>query len=61
MEEQKLTVELTISQWNTVLASLGEIPLKNGVDTFNAIRAQADAQVAALVAASSTETEAQPS
>lgn len=43
MESQKLTIELTIQQWDIVAAALGELPLKASLDVFMAIRAQADA------------------
>ncbi len=42
MEGQKLSIELTVAQWNVVMAALGEIPLKSGIEVFSAIRAQAD-------------------
>ena len=43
MEHQKLSIELTVAQWNVVMSALGELPLKASIDVFNAIRAQADA------------------
>lgn len=58
MENHELTIKLTIAQCNVVLAALGEMQIKSGVDTFVAIRAQADAQVQELVSQSD---EVQPS
>lgn len=55
MENQELTIKLTVPQWNVVMQALGEIPLKNGIEVFNAIRSQADAQLSAPA------NEAQPS
>ncbi|MGI9192589.1 MAG: hypothetical protein ACR2IL_10760 [Chitinophagaceae bacterium] len=43
MEGQNIKIELTVAQWNVVMAALGELPLKNSVEVFSAIRAQADA------------------
>jgi hypothetical protein len=43
VENQKLSIELTVAQWNIVTAALGELPLKAALDVFTAIRAQADA------------------
>lgn len=43
MENQKLTIELTVAQWNIVMSGLGELPLKASIDIFAAIRSQADA------------------
>lgn len=42
MEGQKITIELTVAQWNIVMSALGELPLKASIDVFSAIRAQAD-------------------
>lgn len=43
MEDKKITIELTVAQWNIVMAALGELPLKASIDVFSNIRAQADA------------------
>jgi len=43
MENQPISITLTVAQWNVVMSALGELPLKASVDVFSAIRAQADA------------------
>ena len=42
MENENVTITLTVAQWNVVMAALGELPLKASIEVFNAIRAQAD-------------------
>lgn len=41
-----LTIELSAAQVSTVLAGLGELPLKDSLEVFALIRKQVDAQVA---------------
>jgi hypothetical protein len=42
MENQKLSIELSVEQWNVVMAALGELPLKVSIEVFKSIREQAD-------------------
>lgn len=43
--EQKVKIELTVTQINTVLAALAKQPLEVVLDTFTEIRNQAESQV----------------
>jgi len=43
VENQPISITLTVAQWNVVMSALGELPLKASVDVFSAIRTQADA------------------
>lgn len=43
--EQKVKIELTVNQINTVLAALAKQPLEVVLDTFIEIRTQAESQV----------------
>lgn len=45
MENQNLSIELTVAQWNVVMSALGELPLKASIDVFSAIRTQAEAAI----------------
>ena len=45
MIEQKLTLELNIQQLNTVLGGLAKLPIEVGLDTFNSVQQQAQAQL----------------
>lgn len=45
MNEQKLTLELNIQQLNTVLGGLAKLPIEVGLDTFQAVQQQAQAQL----------------
>lgn len=45
MNEQKLTLELNIQQLNTVLGGLAKLPIEVGLDTFNLVQQQAQAQL----------------
>lgn len=45
MNEQKVTLELTIPQLNTVLAGLAKLPIEVAVDTFNLVQQQARQQL----------------
>ena len=45
MNEQKLTLELNIQQLNTVLGGLAKLPIEVGLDTFNSVQQQAQAQL----------------
>lgn len=57
MEDQKLTIELTVAQWNGILAVLGQRPFAEVAGIIGEIKSQADAQFAAL----QIDAEAQPS
>ena len=43
--DQKVKIELTVNQINTVLAALAKQPLEAVLDTFIEIRTQAEPQV----------------
>ena len=45
MNEQKLTLELNIQQLNIVLGGLAKLPIEVGLDTFQAVQQQAQAQL----------------
>ena len=45
MNEQKVTLELTIPQLNTVLGGLAKLPIEVGIDTFQTVQQQAQAQL----------------
>lgn len=45
MNEQKLTLELNIQQLNVVLGGLAKLPIEVGIDTFNLVQQQAQAQL----------------
>ena len=45
MNEQKLTLELNIQQLNIVLGGLAKLPIEVGLDTFNSVQQQAQAQL----------------
>jgi len=49
MDDKEISITLKVSQWNTVMMALGEMPLKNGIEVFSAIRAQADSQINATI------------
>ena len=48
--EQKLTIELTVAEINTILASLGKHPFVEIASLITNIKNQGDAQVAPQVA-----------
>lgn len=43
--DQKVKIELTVNQINTVLAALAKQPLEVVLDTFSEVRTQAESQV----------------
>jgi len=43
--EQKVNLELTIQQINIVLAAIVKLPIDVGLETFNVIQQQANAQL----------------
>lgn len=43
--EQKVTLELTVQQVNVILAGVVKLPIEVGLDTFNVIQQQANAQL----------------
>ena len=45
MNEQKVTLELTILQLNTILGGLIKLPIEVGLDTFQAVQQQAQQQL----------------
>jgi hypothetical protein len=45
MNEQKVTLELTIQQLNTILGGLVKLPIEVGLDTFQAVQQQAQQQL----------------
>jgi len=54
MEDQKLTIELTVGQWNGILAVLGQRPFAEVAGVISDIKVQADSQLSleASIAAS---------
>lgn len=52
MEDQKLTIELTVAQWNGILAVLGQRPFAEVAGIIGEIKAQADPQIGAIAASS---------
>jgi hypothetical protein len=45
MNEQKVTLELTIPQLNTILGGLAKLPIEVGIDAFQTVQQQAQAQL----------------
>ena len=45
MEDQKLTIELTVAQWNGILAVLGQRPFAEVAGIISDIKNQADWQL----------------
>ncbi len=45
MESTKVTIELTLAEWNTVLAVIGNGPFIQVAPLIEAIRSQAQAQI----------------
>jgi hypothetical protein len=45
MNEQKVTLELNVQQLNVVLGGLIKLPIEVGLDTFQAVQQQAQAQL----------------
>jgi hypothetical protein len=45
MNEQKVTLELTITQLNIVISGLVKLPIEIGLDTFQAVKQQAQQQL----------------
>ena len=45
MENQTITLELTIQQLNIILAGLAKLPIEVALDTFNAVQQQARAKL----------------
>jgi len=43
--EQKVNLELTIQQINVVLAAIVKLPIEIGLETFNIVQQQANAQL----------------
>lgn len=48
MGENKISVELTVNEWNVVLAALTELPYKTSADIINTIHGQATPQYNAM-------------
>jgi hypothetical protein len=46
MDQTSVSVTMTVTQWNTVLAALGELPFKLSNDIIGVIKVQAEAQLA---------------
>jgi len=46
MENEKLTVTLTVAQWNIVMQALGERPFAQVAGVIQEVKTQADAQLA---------------
>lgn len=45
MENQKVSVTLTVSEWNIVMGSLGKMPFEQVVSVVNQIKEQAEPQL----------------
>ena len=45
MDEQKIKLELSAQQINTVITGLIKLPIENALDTFNVVQQQIRAQV----------------
>ena len=45
MNEQKVTLELSIPQLNTILSGLIKLPIEVGLETFQAVQQQAQQQL----------------
>ena len=43
--EQQVTLELSIQQLNVIIAGLAKLPIEAGLETFNAVQQQAQAQL----------------
>lgn len=43
--ENTVTIELNLQMLNVVLAGLGKLPLDQAIDTFAAVRQQAETQI----------------
>lgn len=44
---KNVTIEITVQQTNTILGALGKLPLADSLDSFMAVKSQAEAQLAA--------------
>ena len=54
MENQEITIKLTVEKWNVVMGALGKMPFEQVVGVVNEIKAQADPQLAANAASGQT-------
>ena len=43
--EQNVKLDLTIQQLNVIIAGLAKLPIEAGLETFNAVQQQAQAQL----------------
>ena len=57
MENQKISIELTVAQWNTVMQGVGNTPYIQAADIIDSMKSQAKTQISHI----SSETENQPS
>lgn len=55
MNEKQVTLQLNINQLNTVLAAVVKLPIDVGLDVFNLIQQQAQAQLNTAPAAAPAE------
>ena len=46
MDQTSVSITMTVTQWNTVLSALGELPFKLSNDVIGIIKVQAEAQLA---------------
>lgn len=46
MENQKVSVALTVAEWNVVMGALGKMPFEQVVSVVNQIKEQAEPQLA---------------
>lgn len=47
MQGKKITIELTVEQWNIVLQGVGQLPLGQVLEIYASMKTQADAQLEA--------------
>jgi len=57
MENQKVSIELTVAQWNVVMQGVGSMPFAQVAEIITIIKTQAEAQIQS----STIQSESQPS
>ena len=55
MDSQKVTVTLTVAEWNIVMGALGKMPFESVVSVVNQIKEQAEPQLATAPVAKAAE------
>ena len=59
MQDEKISISLTVGQWNLVLSALGARPFAEVNDVVYSVKHQAEEQIAAKAAEAVTEPEAE--